>query len=215
MLNNYLTYLQFIDSKLKKFFEKQKPYIFFKKSCGLCCKNAQYPYSKIEIDYLMIGAWQLDLETKRAIAQNIKKIKKQKSEFNGDMFKYDCPFLINNECSVYEYRGIICRSFGLINVGTDGRIKVPFCCFQGFNYSNVMEDGENKISEEKFKKLGIEEEPVAFNTNYDFLTDSDFERGFNFKFGEKRPMIDWFIEEKDKINEQTTNNIQIFKIQKF
>lgn len=215
MLNNYLTYLQFIDSKLKKFFEKQKPYIFFKKGCGLCCKNAQYPYSKIEIDYLMIGAWQLDLETKRAIAQNIKKIKKQKSEFNGDMFKYDCPFLINNECSVYEYRGIICRSFGLINVGTDGRIKVPFCCFQGFNYSNVMEDGENKISEEKFKKLGIEEEPVAFNTNYDFLTDSDFERWFNFKFGEKRPMIDWFIEEKDKINEQTTNNIQIFKIQKF
>lgn len=215
MLNNYLTYLQFIDSKLKKFFEKQKPYIFCKKGCGLCCKNAQYPYSKIEIDYLMIGAWQLDLETKRAIAQNIKKIKKQKSEFNGDMFKYDCPFLINNECSVYEYIGIICRSFGLINVGTDGRIKVPFCCFQGFNYSNVMEDGENKISEEKFKKLGIEEEPVAFNTNYDFLTDSDFERGFNFKFGEKRPMIDWFIEEKDKINEQTTNNIQIFKIQKF
>lgn len=209
MLNNYLTYLQFINSKLKKFFEKQKPYIFCKKGCGLCCKNAQFPYSKIEIDYLMIGAWQLDLETKKIIAQNIKKIRNQKSEFNGKMFKYDCPFLINNECSVYQYRGIICRSFGLLNVGTNEKIKVPFCCFKGLNYSNVMEDGGNKISEKKFKNLNAEEEPVAFYTNYEFLTDSDFERGFNFKFGEKRPLIDWFIEDKDKINEQYTNNIQI------
>lgn len=194
MLNNYLTYLQFIDSKLRKFFEKQKPYIFCKKGCGLCCKNAQFPYSKIEIDYLMIGAWGLDLETKKIIAKNLESIKKQKSEFKGNMFKYDCPFLINNECSVYEYRGIICRSFGLLNVGANKNIKVPFCCFEGLNYSNVMEDGGNKISEEKFKNLNEEKEPVAFHTNYEFLTDSDFERGFNFKFGEKKAMIDWFIE---------------------
>lgn len=207
MLNNYITYLLFINSKLKKFFEKQKPYIFCKKGCGLCCQNAQFPYSKIEIDYLMIGICQLDLETKKIISQNIKKIQKQKSEFNGDIFKYDCPFLINNECSIYEYRGIICRSFGLLNVGNDEKIKVPFCCFQGLNYSNVLKNGENKISEEKFKNLNIKEEPVAFHTNYDFLTNSDFERGFNFKFGEKRPIIEWFTEYK--INEQYTNNIQI------
>ena len=53
MLKNYLNYLRFVNDKLNKFFEKQKPYIFCKKGCGMCCKNAQFPYSKIEMDYLM------------------------------------------------------------------------------------------------------------------------------------------------------------------
>ncbi len=201
MLKNYLNYLRFVNDKLNKFFEKQKPYIFCKKGCGMCCKNAQFPYSKIEMDYLMLGLWQLDIKTKKIIADNINKIRQQKSEFKGEKFKYDCPFLIDNVCSVYEYRGIICRTFGLLTQANDGKIKAPFCCFDGFNYSNVMEDGGNKISAEKFKNLGVDEEPVAFNVSYEFLTDPDFEKGFKFSFGEKKPLIDWFIEEKsDKIN---------------
>ena len=176
----------------------------------MCCKNAQFPYSKIEMDYLMIGAWQVDLETKKAIAGNVKKIRQQKAEFKGENFRYDCPFLINDVCSVYEYRGIICRTFGLMTKGNDGRIKVPFCCFKGYNYSNVMEDGGNKISAEKFKALGVKEEPVAFNVSYEFLTDPDFEHGFKFEFGEKKPLIDWFLDEEGKkLNEQPKNNFQI------
>ncbi len=205
MLENYLVYLKFISEKLNKFFEKQKPYIFCKKGCSMCCKNAQFPYSKIEMDYLMMGLWQLNLETKKLIAQNIKNIRLNMLNFKGETFKYDCPFLINNECSVYEYRGIICRSFGLMNVGTDGKFKVPFCCFDGYNYSNVMEDNGNKISAEKFKKLGIKEEPLAFNISYEFLTDSDFEQGFHFSFGEKKPLIEWFFDKNDEINEQNIN----------
>lgn len=200
MLKNYLGYLKFIDEKLNNFFEKQKPYIFCEKGCGMCCKNAQFPYSKIEMDYLMIGAWQLDLETKKQVAQKINKLLLEKSEYKGDNFKYDCPFLINDVCSVYQYRGIVCRTFGLMTQGSDGRIKVPFCCFQGYNYSNVMEDGGNKISAEKFKKSGFKEEPVAFNVSYEFLTDPDFEKGFKFEFGEKKPLIEWFISDGENQN---------------
>lgn len=208
MLQNYITYLKFIDEKLHKFFDRQRPFISCKKGCGMCCKNAQFPYSKIEMDYLMIGAWKLDLESKKFVAQNVKRIRREKSEYKGDNFKYDCPFLINNICSVYEYRGIICRAFGLMTKSNDGRIKVPFCCFQGFNYSNVMENGGNKISAEKYKKLGIKEEPVAFNVSYEFLTDPDFEHGFKFEFGEKKPLIEWFIEQDDKkTKEQTKKDV--------
>ena len=193
MIENYIVYLKYIDTKINDFFKRQKPYIMCKKGCAMCCKNAQIPYTKIEMDYLMLGAWNLPDEQKRQVAENVKKVLKQKEEYKGDDFRYDCPFLIDNVCSVYDFRGIICRSFGLMTVGKDGRIKVPFCCFQGLNYSNVMEDNCNKISSEKFKKLGYKEEPVAFNVNYEFLTDPDFEKGFHFEFGEKKPLIDWFV----------------------
>lgn len=86
---------------------------------------------------------------------NVVKIKVEKEKFKGEKFLYDCPFLIDNICSVYEYRGIICRSFGLMNVGANNKIKVPFCCFEGYNYSNVMADKGNKISTKKFTNSGV------------------------------------------------------------
>ena len=153
MLENYVTYLCFLDGKFKKFFEKQKPFIFCKKGCGKCCKGAQFPYSQIEVEYLMLGVWQLDIETKKIIAENLARIVEQKEKFTGDVFRYDCPFLINNECVVYNFRGIVCRSFGLMTVGEDEKIKVPFCCFEGLNYSNVMEDEGKKVSQEKAAHL--------------------------------------------------------------
>ena len=202
MIENYITYLNFLSEKFNRFFDKQKPYIFCKKGCGKCCKNAQFPYSQIEFEYLMRGTLYFDLKTKEAVVSNIKSVMKAKENFQGKKFVYDCPFLINNECVVYNYRGIVCRSFGLMTVGEDGKIKVPFCCFQGLNYSNVMEDDGKHVSEEKFKQLGCKEEPTAFNVSYKFLTDPDFERGFNFSFGEKKPLIDWFIELEKARNEQ-------------
>lgn len=190
---NYINYLKFLKEKLSKFFIMQKPYIFCKKGCSLCCKNVQLPYSQIEFEFLMSGAAQLDEDTKNIVKQNIKNILAEKEKFHGEMFRYDCPFLINDVCTVYNFRGVICRSFGLMNVGSDGRIKVPFCCFQGLNYANVTEteNGENTISVEKFKNLGVKEVPSAFNVNYEFLTDADFEQTFDFKFGDKKPLIDW------------------------
>lgn len=207
MMENYITYLKFLEAKLEKFFDKQKPYIFCQKGCGMCCRNAQFPYSKMEMDYLMLGAWKLDRETKKIVAQNVKKIINEKAKFKGETFKYDCPFLIDNVCCVYEYRGIVCRTFGLLYIGKDSRVKIPFCCFEGFNYSNVI-DENRKISSEKVKKLGLEEIPSAYNVSYEFLTDADFEKMFKFEFGDKKPLIEWFMDQEVlKIDEQDKGNI--------
>ncbi len=194
MFETYVKYLAFLNGKLAKFFESQKPYIFCKKGCAMCCKHTQLPYSLLEIKYLLTGFLQLDKETQGKIEMNFNRIAEEKKNFKGDNFLYDCPFLIDDVCSVYEYRGIICRTFGLMTKKIDGRTTVPFCCFQGYNYSNVIDLEEKKISQKKVKERGFPEEPYGFNIDYEYLTDAEIEHAFQVSFGEKKPLIDWFID---------------------
>ena len=194
MIRNYENYLSFLNSKLEKFFKSQKPFIFCKKGCSQCCKNAQFPYSLIEIKYLLTGLSQKEKSVQQKVENNIGQIIEKKKKYKGKKFVYDCPFLINNECCVYEYRGIICRTFGLMTRVDDGiKVKAPFCCYKGLNYSNVLNLRKKTISVRKYKKLGVKEEPLGFNIRYGYVTSEDFEKEFNIAFGEKKPLIDWFL----------------------
>lgn len=192
MLKAYANYLDFLDSRLDKFFKTQKPYIFCKKGCAKCCKHAQFPYSLLEMKYLLSGLEDLKQETLYQIEENLQNILKCKAKFKGKKFLYDCPFLINEQCSVYNHRGIICRTFGLITQYENGTIKSPFCAHKSLNYSNVLNLKKKTISVRKFKKLNVKEEPLGFNISYKFLTCSAFEEQFNLKFGEIKPLIEWF-----------------------
>lgn len=193
MLENYLIYLDFINKKLQKFFEAQKPYIFCKKGCAKCCQEGEYPFSQIEFNYLMSGFAALPEKTRMQILNNIAETKQAKKNTPDDKFMYKCPFLINNECAVYEHRGIICRSFGLIyTVEGEAKPKIPFCAYEGLNYSNVFDTKTGIIPTEKYKSLNIPQEPLAYNVSYNFLTNESFEKLYNFKFGDKKSLIDWF-----------------------
>ncbi len=192
MLCNYAVYLEFLNEKLNKFFESQKPYIFCRKGCAKCCKNSQFPYSAIEFRYLLNGALTLDKRIQEKIEANIKELLEKKKNFRGKKFLYDCPFLIDDVCSVYPYRGVICRTFGLMTNTVNQKIKAPFCAFKGLNYSNVLNLRKKTISVRKFKKLNTKLEPLGFNISYKYLTCEDYERTFNIKFGESKPVIDWF-----------------------
>ena len=197
-LKNYETYLKFLDSKLKKFFESQKPFIFCQKGCAKCCKKAQFPYSLLEIKYLLTGFVLLDKETQQKVENNLQEIVNKRKKYKGKKFKYDCPFLVDDKCSVYKYRGVICRTFGLMTQTLDGKIKSPFCSALGLNYSNVLNSKKTNISVRKYKKLGVKEEPLGFNISYKYLTSEDYERSFNLMFGDKKPLIEWFIENNPK-----------------
>lgn len=194
MIDNYINYLNMLNSKFEKFFERQKPYIFCKKGCSYCCKNAQYPYSQIEFEYLKMGYSQLSKDIKEKIQANITKILERKSKIKVHPFTYECPFLLNNECSVYQYRGIICRSFGLMSIYPKGGQDIPFCATLGLNYSNVYDEDKKIISKKMYEKLGIDEEPLAYNISYEFLTDGDFAKGYGFEFGKIQPLIDWLLQ---------------------
>ena len=183
---DYLLYIAYLTNKLDRFFKEQSPYIFCKKGCSKCCQNGEYPFSKAEFNFIMIGFSKLPKETQNEILRKVELIKKNRTK------TYECPFLINNECSVYDFRGIICRSFGLMSINPDGLSKIPFCAFEGLNYSNVVEPKTKIISSEKYKKLGNVPEPLAYNVSYDFLTSKNIEENFHINFGNKKALIDWF-----------------------
>ena len=195
MIENYENYLEYLSNILSKFFEKQKEYIKCQKGCAKCCKNAQFPFSQLEFEYLMLGFSSLEKETQDIIERNIAKVIQDRKNFKGEKFSYNCPFLINESCSLYKYRGIVCRTFGLLipDSQDENNTKIPFCYKYGLNYSMVVDEKTNTLSTKKYEQLGYKEQPLGFNISHTRLTNEYFEEKYKIKFGEKNMLIDWFI----------------------
>lgn len=196
MINAYKKYLEIIGAHLTKFFEQQKPYIFCKEGCSICCETGNYPFSKIEFDYLMLGFEQLPYDVKSQIRENIKRIQKERKKSGDDRFLHVCPFLINNKCSVYLNRALICRSYGLTSFYNDKdgvqRYRMPCCVSQGLNYSNVYDKDAGTFTTEKWKESGIEAEPISYNVSLTFLLNNKITEHLGLDFGEQKPLMGWF-----------------------
>lgn len=196
MMPDYEKYLEIIDEYLQKFFVQQKDYICCKEGCSLCCENGSYPFSQLEFDYLMYGFSQLPDELKIQIIDEIKQLKKEKEQSQEEKFFHKCPFLIDKKCSVYKYRALICRNYGLMyfyqNKKGEQRYHMPCCVFQGLNYSNVYDEKEGTLTTEKWKATGLEVEPVSYNVSLAFLMDNDLTKHLNLEFGEQKHILDWF-----------------------
>lgn len=186
MYENYKSFLEEFDKKLEKLFENQKNYIYCKKGCSLCCEKGDYPFSQLEFGYLTQGYLSLPEKTKIIVQQNINSLNKDKKEFKGGRFEHICPFLINNKCCVYKYRGIICRTFGICYYDDKKNyIKLPGCVNYGLNYS--------KQYNKKTKELNIEDIP-QINLRIDSVLNSELAKKYNINCGEIRSMLDWFIQ---------------------
>lgn len=187
-------YLKALDKRFEKYFEAQKNYIFCKEGCSLCCEDSQYPYTEVEYRYLMLGVEQLERNIWDTIAENIERIKAEKSKCTDNAeFEYVCPFLINKKCCVYEHRGLICRRFGLAYFAENNRVKVPYCVHHGLNYSNVYDTKTKMLSQEMFDATGFEVEPLAYNVSLKSLLKNEAVDYLELDFGETRMLIDWFI----------------------
>ena len=195
-IQKYRVYLQYLDKKLGEIFTEQAPYICCKEGCSSCCEKGEYPFTEIEFAYLMIGVQTLPKEIFLEIENNMKKIKEAKTNCKDKKFLYACPFLINKKCSLYEYRGIICRSHGVAFFSQDKKILVPACVDEGLNYSNVYDFEKQMISSEKYKQTGIEQEPLAHNVGVYYLTKNEITDSLGLDFGEIKPMCSWFLNEK-------------------
>lgn len=192
-LDAYIEYLGFLQEKFDKFFANQKEYICCKKGCSLCCETGEYPLSEIEMHYLMNGFMRLDENIKSQIREKIKNLKERQKNSTEKPFLYDCPFLIDKQCSIYKFRPIICRVFGLPYYGiNDTRVKLPFCTKEGLNYSQVYDFERDMISSELYKKSGIKNEPLSFNLSLKFILDNETVHKLGLNFGEERNLIDWF-----------------------
>lgn len=194
MISRYRKYLEILDVRLSHMFEKQAPFIKCSKGCAYCCKEGEYPLSELEYVNLMLYYNSLSGDVKDIINRNIANlIEQDRQKF------YECPFLVNNECSVYPARPIICRAFGLISYKDDGKPKMPFCVDLGLNYSDVYDKDKKML----VKCADDGTEPVAYNVDRRTLRDSEIQNLFDIYFGEDKALISWlkeddFFTENDK-----------------
>ena len=186
--DNYNSFLNILNQDLEKMFEHQKNYIFCKEGCSYCCEYGEYPFTEIEFNYLIEGFKKLDNNTKDIIIKNIKNIKKDEKGY------YTCPFLINKKCSVYANRGIVCRTFGLLNQEADGRVNGPFCGKLGLNYSNVYDKETKKLLMDVIKENHYQNIPRVFNLDITNIRKLDLVKELGIEFGEQKPLEEWLKE---------------------
>ena len=191
MLKLYAKYLEVIDKYLADRFTEQSPFIHCTAGCTDCCEIGEYPFSRLEAEYLMAGFPKLPIETQKDIKNNIQTLLGEKKTVSG-RFLHRCPFLINKKCALYERRSITCRAYGLASFEFQNgqkAIKFPECSKLGLNYSEVITDGTADM--EKFHEYCVSS-PVKHSLSLDFF-EKELLKGFNgLEFGEIRPILDWF-----------------------
>ena len=195
-LEDYLQFISVITNLLNEHFDAQNEYIHCKEGCAHCCRDAEYPCSELEFEFLKIGFANLEKEIQQKIVERIIKLKEKKTQFKGDKFTYECPFLINNKCSVYDYRMIICRTFGLSYYDYNeqsgkNELKIPFCVLQGLNYSEVYDKETKGFSTELFNESGYKNEPMAYNLGVESLMNKFGKDVMGLEFGKLKTLIDW------------------------
>ncbi len=182
MLERYQKFLEEFDKTIKEYFLSQKQYIKCQKGCTDCCETGEYPFSRLEAEYLMRGFLTLPKDIKQIIRENISTLKMEKALNTKTRFEYKCPFLIDKSCALYEYRGITCRVFGLAYLDC-GKIKLPNCTNLGLNYSGIYNP--------KTKEITIDN-PIKENLHIDAILRSPLAQKYHLECGEIRPLINWF-----------------------
>lgn len=192
-LKLYKQYLNTIQSFLDKYFDDQKEYICCQKGCAHCCKKGSYPYSQIEFDYLMIGFFKMDLKEQQGVIKRIQKLKEEYATVEDkEKFMHRCPFLNEEDvCTVYDYRGLICRTFGLLKPDKNNEIIMPFCQSLGLNYSQVYNREKKMLDEDLVKKHGFKNTPKAYQLSFKTLMDKDLFQDVEINFGEIKSLIEW------------------------
>lgn len=183
MLNRYEEFLKILDARILEYFNLHRRYICCKKSCSECCEIGEYPFSRLEAEYIMHGFISLPAEKQKQIKQNIQSLITLRKHNNNERFLYKCPFLIDKECSLYEYRGLVCRTHGLAYV-SENIVHLPECVNSGLNYSDVYDPVKGEI--------GIDN-PIKEDLRIDTLLKSNLTEEYKLECGEIRPLINWFM----------------------
>lgn len=218
-LAKYTIFLNSVENILQKYFEEQKEYIKCSAGCSYCCESGSFPASEIEYSFVKEGFNKLDKDTKKKI--RIKSLNLYEKRYihlqkGRDIFDftYQCPFLENKNCLVYEYRPVICRIHGLITCEYSKesaelqKANMPCCTPIGLNYAEVWDDNLKIISTEKAKLLGKKIMPKIYPVSYSKLLDELQEIGY----GDIRMLFEWVLldipnyqEIIDKIKNKITN----------
>ncbi|MDR1168109.1 MAG: hypothetical protein LBK53_04355 [Heliobacteriaceae bacterium] len=176
MLERYKNFLKEFDKKLERYFFAHREYIKCRAGCTGCCELGGYPFSRLEAEYIMSAFVRLPVGVQGKIKNNIGGLVRDNTE------DYRCPFLIDGLCAAYEYRGIVCRTFGLAYLDK-GTVRLPECAREGLNYSSLFNPETNEIQLQN---------PVKEILRTDLILRSPLAQRFKLEPGEIRPLIKWF-----------------------
>lgn len=183
MLDRYEEFLKKFDKKIAEYFIKQEQYIKCKKSCSACCEIGEYPFSRLEAEYIMHGFVKLSPIIQAKIKQNIKNLIIRKKDNLSERFLYKCPFLLDKMCALYQYRGITCRVFGLAYL-YDNKVHLPECVNSGLNYSKNYNPETKEVDIQNL---------IEDDLRIDSVLRSPSAQEYNLECGEIRPLINWFL----------------------
>lgn len=178
MLKRYEEFLKIVDARLEKYFEEQCEFIKCREGCSACCEVGEYPFSRLELEYLLSGFSKLPLDLKIKIREEIISLKKEKPKM------HKCPFLVDKKCSVYKYRGLVCRIHGLAWYDeNENRIRLPYCANKGLNYAKVFDRETGEV---------FLQNPITERLRIDSILDSEEAQKYDLVRGEIRPLLKWF-----------------------
>ncbi len=181
----YIKFLEIVDNDLRKIFDYQEEYIFCKEGCSHCCKNGDFPMTKLEFDYLMSAFEKLPEKKKAQIQENIKTLKVE------NPVSYTCPFLINEKCTVYQNRPLVCRAFGVLTEDVKGAPSFPFCAAMGLNFSQLFDEEKKLLVFAKAKEKNFKIMPKIFRLSNNVFINLPLVKEMGINFGEAKRMIDF------------------------
>lgn len=184
-IENYEKFLEIVDEDLRKIFDYQKEYLCCSEGCAHCCKQGDYPMSELEFKYLIVGFEKLSEDLKEKIRANMEVTKV------GDKDSYVCPFLIENKCSVYHNRPLVCRAFGVLTEDAKGNPSYPFCTTIGLNFSKIYDKEKQHLSSELAEKNGYKIFPKIFRLSNKVFMNLPLAKKLNLDFGEAKKMVDF------------------------
>ena len=173
MLKRYEQFLKEFDKHLTELQRTQSEHIKCLEGCSKCCQQGEYPFSRLEMEYLMAGFVNLPKTIKDEIRENVSWAKGKK--------EYRCPFLIGDLCCLYKRRGLVCRTHGLAYL-YEGKIRLPDCANYGLNYSDIYDKETKHISINNV---------IKENLRIDAIFNSPMAKKYNLEKGQIRRLIDW------------------------
>lgn len=149
-----------IDNTISELLNNSDKKVFCKKHCSECCQFT-FPISLLDLKFLLKGLNLLNDDIKVLISKNIDDLK-EIEQIDYDEFieknseggvRIRCPFLINDACSIYDYRPFPCR----IHFST-----TPELCLQNKADSSFKNDDKiMQLSTIDFYGGGNFEKPTA------------------------------------------------------
>ena len=128
-----------VDQLTAQLNERYKAHLQCRAGCSGCCHH-HLSIFPVEAAAVKIAIQALPQDTKNIIQQQANDILEQEAKGNP----VACPLLVDDKCSIYDSRPIICRTQGLplLYEAEDGNLEVDFCPlnFTAENATEALEE---------------------------------------------------------------------------